>query len=332
MSDAVSEHWGTRGCLRIEPLPDGRHRLSVTPAAGHSVPHRTWVTAYPLPLVLDMHAAKDLHVCDEIMREEDPRYVERRLRNAVLGYLDSEAFAGKRILDFGCGSGASLLVLSRMLPPCEIVGAELEPRLVELARRRAWHLGRGSVRVLQSPSADALPPDLGEFDFIMFSAVFEHLLPPERRALLPLVWRHLRPGGVMFLNQTPYRYWPVESHTTGGLPLINYLPAPLALRVARRFSKRSLAGESWRSMLRRGIRGGTVPEVFGILGGRDRAELLAPREPIGDRIDLWHESLSRRHAGLKRCVWAALKANKWLTGREITPTLSLAIRKGPPSG
>jgi hypothetical protein len=75
-----------------------------------------------------------------------------------------------------------------------------------------------------------------------------------------------------------------------------------------------------------------VPEVLGILGGRDRAELLAPREPIGDRIDLWHESLSRRHAGLKRCVWAALKANKWLTGREITPTLSLAIRKGPPSG
>src|SRR5688572_3904284 len=178
----MSEHKGKRGNLHIEPLADGRHRLSIAPEPGHSVPHRSWVTAYPLPLVHEIHAAKDLHVCDEIMREEDPDYLERRLRNAVLGYLPAAAFAGKRILDFGCGSGASLLVLSRMLPPCEIVGVELESRLVQLARRRAWHLGRGSVRVLQSPSADALPPDLGEFDFIMFSAVFEHLLPPERRA------------------------------------------------------------------------------------------------------------------------------------------------------
>ena len=323
----MSEHRGKRGNLHIEPLADGRHRLSIAPEPGYSVPHRSWVTAYPLPLVHEIHAAKDLHVCDEIMREEDPDYLERRLRNAVLGYLPAEAFAGKRILDFGCGSGASLLVLSRMLPPCEIVGVELESRLVQLARHRARYLRRGSLRVMQSPSPDALPPDLGDFDYIMFSAVFEHLLPDERRTLLPLVWRHLRPGGVMFLNQTPYRLWPVESHTTGGLPLINYLPPPLAMRIARRASKRNLAGESWKSLLRRGIRGATVPEVLGILGGAANAELLAPREEIGDRIDLWLRSLSRRHARLKRSVWATLKVNKRLSGREITPTLELAIRK-----
>jgi hypothetical protein len=64
-----------------------------------------------------------------------------------------------------------------------------------------------------------------EFDYIMFNAVFEHLLPHERPRLLPAVFvRHLRPVGVMFLNQTPYRYSLVEVHTTGGLPLINYLP------------------------------------------------------------------------------------------------------------
>jgi SAM-dependent methyltransferase len=324
---SFSDHRGTRGSLRIEPLADGRHRLSVLPASGHDVQHRNWVTSYPLPLVHEIHAAKDLHVCDEIMREEDPDYVERVLRHAVLGYVAPGMFAGKRVLDFGCGSGASLLVLSRMLAAGEIVGVELVPRLVELARRRVELLGHGALRVLQSPSADSLPPDLGELDFIMFSAVFEHLLPEERRALLPLVWQRLRPGGVMFLNQTPYRFWPLELHTTGGLPLINYLPDALAHRVARRFSKRMSAGETWRSMLRRGIRGGTVPEVLGILGGPANAELLAPREPFGDRIDLWHHSLSRRHAGLKRVAWAALKLNKWLSGREITPTLSLAIRK-----
>ena len=49
--------------------------------------------------------------------EEDPRYVERAIRNDVLGYVEARAFAGKRVLDFGCGAGASTLVMSRMLPP-----------------------------------------------------------------------------------------------------------------------------------------------------------------------------------------------------------------------
>jgi SAM-dependent methyltransferase len=322
---AILEIPGVRGSLRVEPLDDGRHHLSVWPAAGHTVPHRAWVTSYPLPLVLDIHATKDLHVCDEIMRDENPRYVERQLRHAVLGYLDAAAFAGRRVLDFGCGSGASLLVLSRILPPCEIVGVEIDPRLIALARRRARHFGLDSVRVLESPSPETLPAGLGTFDFIMFSAVFEHLRPNERRDLLPLVWQHLRPGGVLFLNQTPHRYWPVETHTTGGLPFINYLPDAWALAYARRFCRRVSATESWGSLLRRGIRGGTAREILRILGGSAQAGLLAPHD--GDRIDLWRRSLSSRHAALKSAVRAALKVNKWLTGLEIVPTLSLAIRK-----
>ena len=325
MSTAILEFPGVRGSLRVEPLEDGRHHLSVWPERGHTVSHREWVTSYPLPLVLDIHATKDLNVCDEIMREESPRYVERRLRHAVLEYVDAKSFAGKRVLDFGCGSGASLLVLSRILPRCELVGVEIDRRLIELARRRAQHFGIDSVQVLQSPSPETLPPALGQFDFIMFSAVFEHLRPHERRELLPLVWRHLRPGGVLFLNQTPHRYWPVETHTTGGLPFINYLPDRVALAYARRFAKRIAPTETWSSLLRRGIRGGTVGEIMGILGGCARAELLPPR--VGDRIDLWHRTLSRRHAVLKKAVRTALKLNRVVTGLEIVPTLALAIRK-----
>jgi SAM-dependent methyltransferase len=323
---AILEFPGERGSLRVERLEDGRHHISVWPAPGHAVTHRDWVTSYPLPLVLDIHATKDLLVCDEIMREENPRYVEHKLRHEVFGYVEPGAFAGKRILDFGCGSGASLLVLGRILPPCELVGVELDPRLVELARRRARHLGLGSLQVLQSPSPETLPPDLGGFDYIMFNAVFEHLLPNERRRLLPLVWRHLRPGGILFLNQTPHRYWPVEMHTSG-LPLINYLPDSLALEFARRYGKRIAPTETWRSLLRRGIRGATVPEIMEILGGQRCAELLAPQAHVGDRIDLWYRSLSRRYLALKYSVRIVLKLIKWSSGREIVPTLSLALRK-----
>ena len=132
----------------------------------------------------------------------------------------------------------------------------------------------------KSPSGDSLPPELGQFDFIMFNAVFEHLLPHERPKLLPLVWQHLRPGGVLFLNQTPYRYSLVEVHTTGGMPFINYLPDSVTLWAARKFCKRVQPNETWNSLLRRGIRGGTVPEILGILGGSKHARLLTPSPPV----------------------------------------------------
>jgi 2-polyprenyl-3-methyl-5-hydroxy-6-metoxy-1,4-benzoquinol methylase len=324
---AILEHAGRKCSLRLEPLDDGRHLITVRPYPGQAVQHRKWVTAYPVDLVLKLFATKDLSVCDEIMREEDPRYVEHKVRSEVLAYLPREAFAGKRILDFGCGSGASPMVLARVLPPCEIVGVELVGKLLELARSRALHFGLTSLQLLQSPSGDSLPAGLGDFDFVMFNAVFEHLLPHERRSLLPLVWRHLRPGGVLFLNQTPYRWSPVETHTTQGMPLINYLPDSTTLWAARKFCKRIAPDESWESLLRRGIRGATVPEIIGILGGPEFARLLRPLPEIGDRVDLWYKTLSPRHAWLKRCLWASLKLAKWVSGRQITPTLSLAIRK-----
>jgi SAM-dependent methyltransferase len=233
---------------------------------------------------------------------------------------------GKRVLDFGCGSGASTMALYRALPPCEIVGIELEEKLLRVARLRAQRLGADRVRMLRSPSPDSVPEGIGKFHYVMFSAVYEHLLPHERRSLLPLVWSLLEPGGVLFLNQTPYRYSPIDVHTTR-LPLINYLPAPIALRYARRFSHCVTPQEDWPTLLRRGIRGATVKEIMRLLREHGEAQLLRPMTRVGDRIDLWFNTLSPRQRGVKRTIWAGLKAIKVVTGREVTPTLSLAIRK-----
>lgn len=284
------------------------------------------MTSYPPALIREIVATKRAYVCDEIMREEDPSYVEHALRHEVLGYVEPAEFAGKRVLDFGCGAGASTMVLSRLLPGCELVGIELQERLLKLARLRARHFGRRNVRFLRSPAGDSLPGDLGEFDYIVLSAVFEHLLPEERAALLPRIWRHLKTGGVLFLNQTPHRYSAIEFHTTG-LPLINYLPDGIAMRVARRFSPHVRRDMQWEEMLRAGIRGATVGEVLRILSKQGSPALLAPRRGVGDRIDLWYAKLSPRRAWLKRSLWASLKAGKRITGLELTPQLALAIRK-----
>ena len=314
------------GVVRIRNLPDGRRHIAVQTRPGLSIPHNSWTTSYPLPLIREIFAAKGMHVCDEIMREEDPRLVENWIRHEVLGYVDAAAFAGKRVLDFGCGSGASSLVLAKLLPQCEIVGVELEPKLLRIAQLRAAHFGRTDVRFFLSPSADALPSDIGLFDYVIFSAVFEHLLPRERPILLPMVLERLKPGGVLFLNQTPYRYSPIEMHTTN-LPFINYLPDRLALRAARRFSKRLTGDPDWETLLRRGIRGGTVKEILEILARHGRPVLLEPLERIGDRIDLWYVKLSPRMRWLKRGIWISLKAIKKAARVELVPSLALAIRK-----
>jgi 2-polyprenyl-3-methyl-5-hydroxy-6-metoxy-1,4-benzoquinol methylase len=319
---------GTGPSAYVEPLPDGKHRISIEGGADLTGPCLTWVTSYPLSLIREMYATKGMYVCDEIMREEDPRYVERSIRHEVLGYVKASDFAGKRVLDFGCGAGASTSVLWRLLPPCEIVGVDLQDRLLSLARARALHFGMHGACFLRSPSPDSIPADMGAFDFVILSAVYEHLLPTERRTLLPRLWSHVKPGGVLFLNQTPHRYSPVELHTTG-LPLINFLPDCLAMRAARRFSRHVDPAANWERMLRDGIRGGTVREITRMLRGS--AAVLAPRAEVGDRIDLWYGKLSRRHALLKKTIWASLKALKMLSGTQLTPELALALRKQAPS-
>jgi SAM-dependent methyltransferase len=231
------------------------------------MPVQSCVTAYPEEMIQRILELKDpTYLCDEILREESPDYVQRALYFDLLSYCDPQDFAGRRLLDFGCGAGASTMILARMFPQSCIVGIELEERLLSIAKLRARHYGYDNVELLLSPSPQSLPDDLGTFDFVVLSAVYEHLLPAERCAVLRQIWDSLRVGGTLFLNQTPSRYFPVETHTTG-LPLINYLPDRLALLYARSASKAKLGSSDWDELLRRGIRGGSVREIMGLLSG-----------------------------------------------------------------
>lgn len=210
------------------------------------------------------------------------------------------------------------------------MGVELVSEFVQLAEHRAqFHGVTGRVSFQRSPNANSLPTEIGEFDYITFSAVFEHLLPNERQTVLALLWSHLKEGGVMFLDQTPYRWFPVEMHTTG-LPLINYLPDALTLYCSRRFSGRVSADASWPQLLRKGIRGGTTREIVGLLNQQGRkAELLNPSQlGVRDHIDLWYQlsSATRKPLTKKLMMWG-FRAVKAVTGVTMIPTLSLAIRK-----
>jgi 2-polyprenyl-3-methyl-5-hydroxy-6-metoxy-1,4-benzoquinol methylase len=311
----------------------GRHTIQVEPRDGVYTPFKDWTTDYPLELIEHVFRVKGPdYLCDEIMRDEDELYVQHNLRWDILSYTGRENFAGRRILDFGSGCGASSMVLARMFPETEITGVELVPEFVELARHRAkFYSVEDRVTFHLSPDANSLSPEIGKFDYIMFSAVYEHLLPDERRPLLELLWSHLKPGGVIFLDQTPYRWFPVELHTTG-LPLLNYLPDSLTLYCSRRFSERVNPDVSWPVLLRKGIRGGTKREIAAIINRETRkAEFLDPKHlGVTDQIALWYQlsstSTARKQLTKKLMMWG-MRVIKAVTGTTMVPTLSLAIRK-----
>jgi 2-polyprenyl-3-methyl-5-hydroxy-6-metoxy-1,4-benzoquinol methylase len=309
----------------------GKRAILIEPRDGLFTPIKKWVTDYPFELIEDVLLVKGpAYLCDEISRDENPRYVQHSFRWDILSYVGKEEFAGRRVLDFGSGSGASSMVLARMFPEANIVGVEVVSKFVELARHRAAFYGvDGRVSFQLSPASSTLPAEIGDFDYIVFSAVYEHLYPSEREVILPLLWSHLKPSGVLFLDQTPYRWFPIEMHTTG-LPLINYLPDRLTLYCARRFSKRVSLNASWLDLLRSGIRGGSTREIMSILnreGGK--AELLNPSYlGVKDHIDLWYQlsSTTRKPLTKKLMMWG-FRAVKAVTGMTIIPSLSLAIRK-----
>ncbi len=319
------------GKVTITQQDNSAKTVSVEPLNNTFIPVKTCVTNYPISLIELIFQTKGAaYLCDEICRDIDPNYVQRDLEQDLTAYFTKKDFSGKRILDFGSGSGASSMILSRMFPDAEIVGVELEEKLLNIAKARLEFYQYPNIEFYTSPSGNELPPDIGEFDFVIMSAVYEHLLPKEREIVIPKVWSVIKPSGYLFLNMTPHRWFPIEHHTTG-LPLLNYLPDKIAYSVTKRFSKRTDPNESWEIFLRRGIRGGTENEILRIL--RDNSEnkpiLSEPSQKnLKDRIDLWYSQLNHKNRlAIKKSIKYSLKMIRVFTGATLVPNLALVIKK-----
>lgn len=318
-----------KGRAEIHPRESGKS-LVKTYLTGSSTPHAKWKTSYGEDLIQTVFEVKGpAFLCDEIRRDEDPNYTSSLLKCTVEAYHKHCDLNNKRVLDFGCGSGASAMILSRMFDNVEIVGVERGPGLIRIARQRAEFYGYDNVSILRSPSDSELPPDLGSFDCVLLNAVYEHLLPDERKTLTPLLWNALKTGGVMLINETPCRRFPVETHTTG-LPLINYLPDWAAHFAAGKFSKRVKPGESWKSLLRRGVRGATSKEILSVLNKAGCSpKLLEPSEQgVSGAGQIWRRAALQRSPGaLRRMTVQGLEYLYSATGLDVTPYLCLAIKK-----
>jgi SAM-dependent methyltransferase len=111
-----------------------------------------------------------------------------------LGRKVIEALAlkpGERVLDVGCGAGATSLQLADVVgPDGAVAGADISATLLEAARGRA--AGRANVRFVEA-DAQAYPFEAGAFDAI-FSR-FGVMFFADPTAAFANLRRALRPGG-----------------------------------------------------------------------------------------------------------------------------------------
>jgi ubiquinone/menaquinone biosynthesis C-methylase UbiE len=100
---------------------------------------------------------------------------------------------GQRVLDVGCGTGTLTLLIKHTHPDAEVYGLDVDPQVLDIARRKAEQAGE--TIVLQQGTATRLPYPDGTYDCVFASLMLHHLAREEKRKALAEAFRVLRPGG-----------------------------------------------------------------------------------------------------------------------------------------
>ncbi|MFH8974804.1 methyltransferase domain-containing protein [Streptomyces sp. NPDC017890] len=126
----------------------------------------------------------------------NPGYHAQLRRSARrLGLADGGA--GRRVLDLGCGTGASTAALAAALPAAEIVGVDASAGMLERARSKPWP---PRVRFVHAPAEELHRAEVdGPFDAVLAAYLFRNLSDPD--AVLRTVHRLLAPGGRLAVHE-----------------------------------------------------------------------------------------------------------------------------------
>jgi ubiquinone/menaquinone biosynthesis C-methylase UbiE len=121
-------------------------------------------------------------------------YLQQRTAAERAGFLLGELRPGMRLLDCGCGPGSMTLDLAAAVAPGEVVGVDLNPRMIEIALSIAGQRGVGNVR-FEKADVYQLPFEDESFDVVFLHTLLMHLERPVD-ALIE-ARRVLRSGGLI---------------------------------------------------------------------------------------------------------------------------------------
>lgn len=101
------------------------------------------------------------------------------------------------VLDLGCGTGTLTRLIKRNHPDATIVGIDGDPKILEIAKKKADQAGL-EITLDEGMSFDLPYPD-ASFDRVVSSLVFHHLNRENKLATLREVRRVLRVGGELHI-------------------------------------------------------------------------------------------------------------------------------------
>lgn len=176
------------------------------------------------------------------------RWGEKTVACFVPQFTPGDIFAGKTVLDMGCGAaGKSLYYLS--IGADRVVGVDIVPHYREEAESFARELGFGDRFTFLLADALHLPIGDSSFDVVIMNDFMEHIHSPKdalREAL-----RVLKPGGRIYINFPPY-YHPMGIHMSDviGIPWVHLFFSERTLIEAYKELVRGLPDEAQRLSLR----------------------------------------------------------------------------------
>jgi ubiquinone/menaquinone biosynthesis C-methylase UbiE len=113
------------------------------------------------------------------------------------GLIDRIRVKPSKILDLGCGTGSTTLLLKQAFPSAEVIGVDLSPYLLVIAEVKAKK-AELDIKFKQA-NAETTGFDEASFDLVSASFLF-HETPPEiAQAIVKESFRLLRVGGEMIV-------------------------------------------------------------------------------------------------------------------------------------
>ncbi len=127
------------------------------------------------------------------------RYREKRLwrifpKDCMFKWMGE--IEGKTVLDFGGGEGEVSTQMARL--GAYVSTMDISPELLEVTRKRAVLDGVADRIELLEGDIRETPLPANRFDCVFCSAVLHHV---DLRAVVPLLWDTLKPGGIVVLAE-----------------------------------------------------------------------------------------------------------------------------------
>jgi len=164
------------------------------------------------------------HVCGRMLD------VENRMLPWVGEVYD---ITGKSVLEIGCGTGSATVPFA--LRAHTVYSYDIDEQSLKAANQRATLLGVDNINFYlldagwaRSEEGVKSFSDMPQVDVVLLIALLEHLTIEERINALRILWRILRPGGILAVYETPNRIGYFDWHSFL-LPFFHYLPDQLAL-------------------------------------------------------------------------------------------------------